>query len=137
MSFGPITKPLELSGAPATDMEVGGAATFYTKSFPLAYASDFAIAYKASKSAGAIDLKIELQQAYRKPEASEEGQAAATLFAEPDGMSDIETSLTDEVLHMKALSPIVMPWGRFKITGGAGNDASAKLKMWLGIKEQL
>lgn len=114
------------------EIPVAAAAVVYTKAFSLEQGEYFALAYKAT-SDGDVKLKIELQQSYKLPDT--EG-SAEDAWIEPDGLSDIESSLADELWHIKQISPKALPYGRLKITGlGApnANDATTTIKIKLGI----
>lgn len=103
----------------------------YSKSFKIVRAEYFAAGYMATSS-GTVSLKIELEQSYTAP-ATE--QAADTNFVVPEGASAIESALGNETMHYKALSPVTMPYARFKITCLVTNDASTVLKLMLGKSE--
>ncbi len=123
-----------LTSADSTDIAVAGAVTVYTKVFKLAFGEYFCLSYKATVSAGAPDLKIELQQSFQEP--TTEG-ATDSNWVEPENMADIETSLTTETYHHKSLSPVTLPFARLKITGAAGNAASTVLNAKISQQEEL
>jgi hypothetical protein len=112
-------------------MAVGGNTTYYTQSMSLAYAKYFATAYKAT-SAGVIDLTITFEQSYARPDT--EG-SSDTKYVVASGVSDVHTNLADTNWHNESLSPATMPYGRFKIVGGAGNDTSTTLQLKLSKQE--
>lgn len=132
MNIGPSVDDMVLS-AGAKDMAVGGNTTYYTQSFPMKYGKYFAVAYKATSS-GVIDLTITLEQSYDLP--TTEGSSDAK-YVTASGVSDIHTNLADTTWHNASLSPAVMPYGRFKIVGGATNDASTTLQLKLSKQEEI
>ena len=124
--IGPEKRDIESALAVATT------STVYSKSFNLSYGRFFALSYKAT-SAGAVNLKIELEQCYEPP--TTEGSADGD-FAVPEGVSEIDAGLTDENQHHISVSPIPLKYGRFKVTGLAGNDASTTLELKLSTQEE-
>jgi len=104
----------------------------YSKHFPLP-ASDssvpfFGIEYQAT-SAGNVVLKIELEQGNLEPT---NDLAADGDYVIPDGAAEINDTVTDELVHIKAYTPAATSFARFKITPDTGNDAStviSKLKV--------
>uniref|UniRef100_A0A6H1ZNV5 Uncharacterized protein n=1 Tax=viral metagenome TaxID=1070528 RepID=A0A6H1ZNV5_9ZZZZ len=118
----------------SASIAVASTAVVYTKAMKLAFGDYFALSYKAVSAAGSPDVKIELEQSYELP--TTEGSSDAE-WVEPENMADIETNLTVETQKHKSLSPIPLPYGRFKITGNAGNAADTILTMFLSIQEEL
>jgi hypothetical protein len=119
-----------LDSADGTTIAVATTAVVYTKSFRISHSRDFGLVYCATSS-GTVSLKIELEEGALEL-LNSEGLAAAT-WIEPEGVSDIESDLATETWHIKNLSPVVMPYGRFKITGGASNDASTTIVMKIAM----
>ena len=132
MNIGPVISTVTLP-AGAVEMAVGGNTTYYTQSMSLAYAKYFAVAYKATSS-GVIDLTITFEQSYDVP--TTEG-SSDTEYVVASGVSDVHTNLADTNWHNASLSPAVMPYGRFKIVGGATNDASTTLQLKLSKQEEV
>lgn len=132
MSFGPAIKVVENASNVQT-IPIAGNVVVYSKAFDLRYGAYFAAQYKAGGGAG-LDLTIQLEQSYDLP--TTEG-AADSKYVIPDSMADIHANLADTDWHIKSLSPVAMPYGRLKITGGAGNPADATLQMKLSIQESL
>lgn len=130
-SFGPSGRNLENS-AGATSIPVASTATVYTKAIPLTLGRYFALSYKAT-SDGDVDLKIELEQSHKLP--TTEGASDAS-YVVGEGISDIETNLTDEFWHHASVSPIPVKYGRLKITGQGTNHASTVIEALLSIQEQ-
>ena len=118
-----------LTSAESADIAIAGAVTIYTKAFILGDCDFFSISYTAVSATAAIDLKIELEESFQLP--ATEG-SADTYWKVPESMSDIESAFaTESTIRHKALAPIAMKYGRFKVTGAAGNGADAILNMWL------
>ncbi len=130
MSFGPKVRNI-LSALNVAAIPVGAGATVYSKAFSLKFGDYFGLAYKAA-SAGAIDLTIQLEQSFQEP--TTEG-ASDVYYVIPATMADIHTNLADANLHIAALSPVAMPYGRFKIVSAAG--VASTLTLWLAVQESL
>ena len=103
---------------------VASTATVDTPKFPLHYADAFGVELLAA-SDGAVDVKIELQE-------SNDG----TNFVEPDGMEDVAV-LTDEVRHIKQVTPVPAKYGRFRMTGQGSNHSSTTITINLFRQEQV
>jgi len=128
--FGPAVRAI-LSSANVAAIPVGAGATVYSKSFSLKFGDYFGIAYKAA-SGGAIDLTIQLEQSFDLP--TTEGVADAA-YVIPATMADIHTNLADANWHITSLSPVAMPYGRFKIVSAAG--VANTLTIYLAAQESL
>lgn len=122
-----------LSAVNVNDIAIAGAVTVYTRSFLLTGGDYFSLSYKATSVAGAPDLKIELEQSFQLP--TTEG-VSDTNWVKPEGMSNIESNLTTETMHHKALTPITLPYGRFKITGNAGNNVDTTIRLRINQQEE-
>lgn len=131
MIFGPEANDV-LSSAGATDIAVASTATVYTRSFPLVYGSAFGLSYKAASS-GTINLKIELEQSFTPP--ATEGASDANWVV-PEGLSAIDSGVTDSNMHHASMSPIPLKYGRLKITGLTGNDASTTVRIRRSVQEE-
>lgn len=115
------------------DIDVASTATIYTDAIYVGSAKYFAVSFSAVSSVGAIALKIEIEQSFQKPDTA---NASDTYYKEPENMPDVVTSLTTEsTIYHKAISPIPLPYIRFKITGGAANSADTILSMWMTKQE--
>lgn len=122
------------TSAGSTSIAIAGATTVYTHSFKMmAYGEFFSIAYRAVSSASTPDVTIQLEQSWAVP--TTEG-SSDTSYVIPSGMSDIITNLTTELWNMKTLSPIPMPYGRFKITGNSGNAADTVVNIKIGSQQE-
>ena len=108
-------------------------ATVYSRSIRVGAANVLGIAYQASSSAGAPDIKIEIQQSYKKPTTEE---ADDDTYVVPEDMSDVETNLVTETWHVKSLSLVPMEYMRFKITGNAANESDTALTIQLFVQEE-
>jgi hypothetical protein len=130
MGFGPRVRNI-LSSLNVAAIPVGAGATVYSKSFSLKFGDYFGLAYKAA-SAGAIDLSIYLEQSFQEP--TTEG-SADTYYVIPASMTTVHANLDDADLHIVSLSPVAMPFGRFKIVSAAG--VANTLTLWLAVQESL
>lgn len=113
-----------LSSAHVAAIAIASTAVVYSHSFIFGSSENFALKYQATSS-GTVNLKIELEISDVAP--TTEGSADATNYAVPANFADIESALADENLHIKNIAPPVAKYGRLKITGGSGNDASTTL----------
>jgi len=119
----------------SVDIAVATTGTVYTNSFKLNRGEYFETSYYAVSSAGTISLTIELEQSFQSP--TTEGVADAT-YTEPVNMSDIVTTLTTEgIWSHVAISPVVLPYGRFKITGTGANNADTIVNMKISQQKNL
>lgn len=121
-----------LTSAESADIDGASGNTTYTKAFSIKNADYFAVGYKASSVTGSVDVKIELQESYDLP--TTEG-AADTTYVEPESFSDIETNLITETWHYKAISPVAMPYARFKVTGNPGSNNDTIVNIKIGKQE--
>lgn len=99
--------------------------TVYTRSFDLEAVKYMAVSYKQTTVSGTPSTKIQLEQSYDLP-ATEGG--ASTAWTIPVNMSDIETTLTNTTVNHKAVSPVALPYARFKITGGAAGSVTLRMR---------
>lgn len=129
--FGPEVKRI-LGTGNVFDIPIAGNVTVYSEAIKLNNATNFAIAYKASVTAGAPDLAITIEQCYRAPTTE---YAADSDYVAPTGISGIETSLTGVTRKIVSISPVAMPYVRFKIAGAAGNHASTTLDLRISTQE--
>jgi hypothetical protein len=101
----------------------GAGSVKYTDSFELPDGEPaISIEYQAG-SDGNVALKLELEQSNTAPTAN----AADGDSVVPDGAAELNNTLTDKLVHIKAYSPAATKFARFKITGNSGNDASTVL----------
>lgn len=108
----------------STSISVATTAVVYTKAFKLRYAVAFALRIQAVSASSTPDIKVELEEASTLP--ATEGSADATWatgYVVPDGASAIYSSLADELVHIKQITPVCAPYARLKITGNASNPA--------------
>lgn len=116
-----------------TDISCASTETIYTKAYELKRGSVFGVAYKATSSAGSINITIVVEQGYQAPTSPE---ASDATFVTPSGMADVCTNRTTETtLVIQSLSPVVMPWIRFKCVGAGSNNADTLVNIWLAIQE--
>lgn len=114
------------------DLTVATTGTYYSKSFKMAFSSYFGIWVQATAASGTPDVKIELEESYEPP--TTEG-SSDTDYVEPDGFSDIFSSINDQLAHIKTVSPVPMKYGRFKITGINANPSGTVLNIRLFMQE--
>jgi len=137
--FGPVTKEIVGSDGVVGNIAIAGQVTVYTHSIPVHRGRNFGLFYKATvDGAGVPNLKIELEESFGKLAVASEGSASGDWVV-PEGMSNIETALITEVLHIKSLSPVPAPFMRFKITGnssGTANPATCVIRMRFAVQEE-
>jgi hypothetical protein len=107
----------------SSTIAVASTATIYTKAFPTSLARYYGVWYIATSS-GTVNLKIELEQSWTLP--TTEGSADSNWVVIED-TGTLDSALADEVAHVDRIYPKPMPYSRFKITGGTGNDASTTI----------
>lgn len=107
---------------------VNATATVYSKSFMFLESEDFSLQYKAT-SDGTVNLLIELEIGLVPP--TTEGSADTANFVVGESFGDIEAALADELVHIATIAPPLALYGRLKITGGEGNDATTTLTSYL------
>ena len=117
----------------STTIAIASTATIYTKSWEWGTGEYFALDYIAT-SDGTVNLKIEVEQGNTLP--GTEG-SSDTDWVVAENAQDVESALADETQHFKKLSPVVSKYGRLKITGGSGNDASTTLRAKLARQEEI
>lgn len=109
-----------------TDETIASTGTATSDPIDLSDGGYFGVSYQAVSSASAPDLKIELEMSHDDNSAN---------FAVPVGFSDIVTNLTAETVQIESVQPPPMRYGRFKVTGNAGNAADTVLNLRLFIQE--
>ena len=116
---------------------VAGNVTVYSEAFHLRGGEYFAGAFFAT-SDGVVALTIQLEQSWEKPAiegAAEDGTTAGD-YQIPENMADVIV-LANEEQHYKALTPVALPYGRFKIAGSVSNAASTLLYIRLSKQEEI
>lgn len=116
----------------ATDIPVASTAVVYGRAIQLSMGVYFGLKYKAVSAGGTPSVKIEMEMSDRLP--ATEG-AADAHYVVPDGFSDIESDLVAETWQIKTLSPVPMPYMRFKITGSGTNPADTLVNLNLSVQE--
>ena len=116
------------------DMLCADTETIYTEAYSLKRGTAFAVAYKVSSVAEAtVDITIVVEQGYQAPTTPE---LADATFVTPASMSAIcENRTTETTLVIQSLSPVPMPFIRFKITGAGSNAPDTVVNMWLACQE--
>lgn len=121
-----------VTAAGSADILVNATDVVYTKSFKLNNGQYFGIAVKAVSATGTAAVKVELEESPLLP--TVEGAAETTRFVEPEGFSDI-IDISDELMHIKTVTPVPMTYGRYKITGAGGNPADTIVNIWNFMQE--
>lgn len=110
---------LELAGV--TEIAVATTGVAYTKHFVLPRNVSFGSLIKLS-SAGAIDVKVELEEGNTTP--TDQAADSAGLWGVGQAIS---SGLTAAGPHVLVVSPIVAKFARLKFTGQGSNAASTKV----------
>ena len=117
--YGTVSQITKADGT--VQIPVATTAVIYTPIFELHAGWAFGVQAKATVVSGTPDIKIELEHCMTAPTYEAADTANAVI---PDGFSAVIT-LTDELVHIKALSPVAAKYGRFKLTGQGSNPATA------------
>jgi hypothetical protein len=115
------------NGSDSATIAVNVDQIIYTSSFDMNRSDVFGVWVKATSVTGTPAIKIELEESYRKPTTEGSGD---TAWMEPAAISDVVTALADETAHIYPLSPVPMPYGRYKITGTAANPADTTVSIY-------
>ena len=126
--LGTVTRIMKADG---TDpIPVASTNTVYTPVFELHAGEAFGVAMKAVVTSGTPDVKVELEESMELPTS----EAADTDMVEPDGFPDV-FNLTDQLVHIKQITPVPAKYGRFKLTGQGMNPASTTVRIDLFRQE--
>ena len=131
--FGPAIRNV-VNTSDATDIAIASTAVVYTRAIPLNMGVYFGLKYKAVSATGSPSIKIEMEQSDRLP--ATEG-AADDHYVVPKGVSAIEDDLITEAWKIATLSPVPMPYMRFKVTGSGTNEADTILNLNLSVQEEI
>ena len=108
---------------------VASTADVYTHSHSIKDVLNLVLYYKATVASGTPDVDIYIEQGPGAPTA--EGSAGDATDAWIQIGSKI-ADVTDESWHYVVLSPVVMPFLRFKLDGQGANPASCTMDLRLG-----
>jgi ABC-type phosphate transport system substrate-binding protein len=102
------------------DILVASTGTVYTDYFMIGDGEYFNVSYYIYSALGVADVTIQLEESPVVPTTQNVSNANYTI---PVNMADIVTALTTEsTWYHKALSPVPLTYGRFKITGIGSNQ---------------
>lgn len=104
-------------------LAVDETAVVYTETYVCQPRITYGIEYQFTSS-GSVNCKVEVEQGNTAP--ATEG-AADSNFAVPESTIPLAIAVTDELVHIKAYSPVVTRFLRLKITGLTGNHTSTVL----------
>lgn len=134
---------LKSDGTPVV-IRVASTADVYTKSYRLGDGSNFAVSMKAHGT-GTPDLDIYLEQTHLDPELTAEGNANSTGegvagdvyngWAAPVGSSKLADIIADNTWYHFVISPLALPFLRFKFDGQGSNPADCDVETWISQKE--
>jgi len=116
------------------NMTIEETAVVYTKAFKIGFGDYFSLDYKAASATGTADVKIELEQSVGDAVPTTEGSLDLNYV---ESVSDIETSLSDEVWHKKAITPPVSKYARLKITGVGSNPTDTIFNAKINQRQEM
>lgn len=125
-------RPYEIKLAGDTDIAVGAGATIYTDSLMFGGVNDFALSY-IQTATGIPNIKIEMEQSIVKPTTE---NIADTNFGTPKSVGNIETALISKLIQHMQLTPVTLPYIRFKITDNGAGATDTVVKMWLTLQKK-
>jgi hypothetical protein len=103
-----------------TTKAVASTGVVYLYSYPTEKGASYAFEYKLASS-GAIDVKVELEQANVKP--ATEGSADGD-YVVPEDAAVFDANVVNANNHIKAYAPAATGFVRLKLTGQGSNAAS-------------
>lgn len=95
-------------------------AVIYSDALNIQLGQYFGVRIKTTSASGTPDIKIEWEGSNSELTTQ---NASSTDYVVPDGMSDISSSIADEVYHIIGINPPPSCFGRLKVTGNAANTA--------------
>jgi len=102
---------------------VNGTATVYSTIADIKVGQGtFAVWVKAVSDSGDPNITIQYEQSYNND---------SDNFVIPEGAPDVIT-ITDEDAHVISISPVTLPYLRFKVTSNVGNPADTVVTLYLG-----
>ena len=125
MARSPYTETLDLLvAAGVTELAVASTDVAYSQSF-LTDKRSFGLEIQMDVSAGAVDVKIELESGGTEP--GTEGAADTDFTVPQTPESIIDTSCNTELVRFYPFPPVVAPFTRLKFTGQGSNHASCRV----------
>lgn len=113
-----------------TTLQAGGTLTYFTKSFSVKndqMNQTVGFMYKAN-STGIINLTIVPQQSFQRPTTEQINDATYVNWKVTGGA----TTTADSNWKIATLDTVIVPFGRFQIIGGSGNDNSTTIQIKVG-----
>lgn len=107
-----------------TNINVPGTTVLYTKSISLvnhAVGADVGVMYKATSS-GTVNLSVQVGRSFQRPTTEGAANASYIEWKAP-------FTVNDTAWHLATYDTVVMPYMRFKITGGSGNDSTTNIQL--------
>ena len=117
-----------LSATNVQAIPVASAGVVYTKSFNLQKGLFFGL-WAILASAGAPDVKVELELTHSKPTEAQEGVANTALWA-IKASDTIFSQINDKVANVTTVAPVPMSYGRYKLTGLGENPSDTTITLW-------
>ena len=114
---------LKLEGV--TSKAVAGTGNAWTFSYPSQKGVSFAFEYQFA-SAGAVDVKLELEQGNELLTAAQEGLTNAN-YVVPEDAATFDAQVNDKLVHIKAYAPAATGYVRLKLTGQGLNAATTTI----------
>lgn len=120
-----VTRVVETAASSdsVTNISVPSTNIIFTKSISLVNheSGSVGVMYKATSS-GTINLTVQAERSYSRPTTEGASDVSYVVWNDP-------FTMTDNQWHMATLDTVVMPYVRFKITGGSGNAAFTTIQL--------
>ena len=131
---GPVVVKVGITTAGVVNYQIplGASQVVWTDALSLCDLNDFALSYRVNCT-GTPNIKIELEQAVYAPLFP---NASDPIYAVPETLSPIETSLTNKNIHHRQLSPVTVEFYRFKLSELTGLVSDTTVQLWLSVQRK-
>lgn len=114
-----VTDVLNATGG-SVNITLAETATVYTHSFRIDTGEYTAVSYYLTSTTGTVNATISLEQSFKLPDSEGTSESNYTI---PVGLANVASvNTTNSTWFQKSLSPIALPYARFKIVGGTDNN---------------
>lgn len=121
----------------AIALAVPSQSTVYTHAFRMGMSKNFSVQIQCATSTSP-SVRMQLEASFYNPSENSktftEGSASA-LYVVPDAFADIFSNIVDTNYHIKGYQPPFVSYGRFKLTGLAGNAADTTITIYNLVQE--
>lgn len=127
-----ITQRIKKNDGTIDAIAVAGVVDVYSHSEKIDWGKSFCLSIKATVASGTPDIDLYIEQSHVEQTDAMQGDASDAT----NGMIAIEGSsklldITNENWHHLTISPAVLPYLRFKLSGQGANPASCTVQMYL------